>query len=267
MASLVDDIARIEATSYEGVGVEKVYLHEGADVTPRRLAARQQRAGGAQVHAAEHHPAAGAALRRDRRADHPAQPRRATRCPIPRSTISGRTSSARRSRWCTAPRCRIRTAASRASSWPTSTSRRCRRAACRPPDVSDALQTQNVILPAGDVKIGSKDYTRGDEQQPRRHRARSTPSPSSRSTARTVFMRDVAHVHDGFQVQTNSVSVERHARRADDDPQDRRRLDAGGDRRHPRGAAGNPRTCCPRACASSRSSISRSSSRRRSTAC
>jgi hypothetical protein len=32
LASLVDDIARIEATSYEGVGVEKVYLHEGADV-------------------------------------------------------------------------------------------------------------------------------------------------------------------------------------------------------------------------------------------
>ena len=25
---------------------------------------------------------------------------------------------------------------------------------------------------------------------------------------RTVFMRDVAHVHDGFQVQTNSVSVD-----------------------------------------------------------
>src|ERR1700745_3449364 len=33
MASLVDDISRIEATSYEGVGVEKVYLHQGADVT------------------------------------------------------------------------------------------------------------------------------------------------------------------------------------------------------------------------------------------
>src|SRR5580704_159871 len=33
MASLVDDISRIEATSYNGVGVEKVYLHEGADVT------------------------------------------------------------------------------------------------------------------------------------------------------------------------------------------------------------------------------------------
>ena len=33
MASLVDDVSRIEATSYQGVGVEKVYLHEGADVT------------------------------------------------------------------------------------------------------------------------------------------------------------------------------------------------------------------------------------------
>src|ERR1700691_1959905 len=33
MASLVDDISRIEATSYDGVGVEKVYLHEGADVS------------------------------------------------------------------------------------------------------------------------------------------------------------------------------------------------------------------------------------------
>src|ERR1700691_575123 len=33
MASLVDDISRIEATSYQSVGVEKVYLHEGADVS------------------------------------------------------------------------------------------------------------------------------------------------------------------------------------------------------------------------------------------
>src|SRR6202161_3339913 len=33
MASLVDDISRIEANSYDGVGVEKVFLHEGADVT------------------------------------------------------------------------------------------------------------------------------------------------------------------------------------------------------------------------------------------
>src|ERR1700680_3483963 len=33
LACLVDDISKIEATSYYGVGVLKVYLHEGADVT------------------------------------------------------------------------------------------------------------------------------------------------------------------------------------------------------------------------------------------
>src|ERR1041384_2110095 len=33
MASLVDDIERIDAASYTGVGVIKVYLHEGADVS------------------------------------------------------------------------------------------------------------------------------------------------------------------------------------------------------------------------------------------
>jgi len=33
LASLVDDIQTIEATAYEGVGVEKIYLHEGADVS------------------------------------------------------------------------------------------------------------------------------------------------------------------------------------------------------------------------------------------
>src|SRR6202023_2049834 len=33
LASLVDNISRIEAVSYQGVGVEKIYLHEGADVT------------------------------------------------------------------------------------------------------------------------------------------------------------------------------------------------------------------------------------------
>src|SRR5947209_18249983 len=33
MASLVDDVQRIEANSYAGVGVIKVYLNEGADVS------------------------------------------------------------------------------------------------------------------------------------------------------------------------------------------------------------------------------------------
>ena len=76
-----------------------------------------------------------------------------------------------------------------------------------PADVSDALQHQNVILPAGDVKMGTQGLHRDDEQQPRRHRRRSTIFPIKEVDGKTVFMRDVAHVHDGYQVQTNSVSV------------------------------------------------------------
>ena len=39
LASLVDDISRIEATATTASASIKVYLHEGADVTPRHLAA------------------------------------------------------------------------------------------------------------------------------------------------------------------------------------------------------------------------------------
>ena len=62
MASLVDDISRIEANSYDGVGVEKVYLHEGAERHPRYFPTRKQCAGSAQIYAARHYAAPGSAL-------------------------------------------------------------------------------------------------------------------------------------------------------------------------------------------------------------
>ncbi len=266
LASLVDDISRIEAVSYQGVGVEKVYLHEGADVTRADLAARQQRAGGAQVHAAQHHAAAGAALWGHRRADHPAQPVEQIACPTPSSTISARTSSARRSRSCTAPRFPIRTAASRASSWPIWIRARCRRADLSPSDVSNALQHQNVILPAGDVKIGDKDYTLAMNNSPDVIETINS-FPIKQVGGRTVFMRDVAHVHDGFQVQTNSVSVNGTPGRAHGDPQDRRRVDAGRDRRGARGDEAHRERAAQGRDRSSLCSINPCSSRRRSTAC
>ncbi len=76
-----------------------------------------------------------------------------------------------------------------------------------PADVSDALQEQNVILPSGDVKIGSKDYTLVMNNSPNLIDTINS-FPIKEVDGRTVFMRDVAHVHDGFQVQTNSVSVD-----------------------------------------------------------
>jgi multidrug efflux pump subunit AcrB len=73
-------------------------------------------------------------------------------------------------------------------------------------DVSNALQRQNVILPAGDVKIGDKDYTLAMNNSPDVIESINS-FPIKQIAGRMVFMRDVAHVHDGFQVQTNSVSV------------------------------------------------------------
>ena len=75
-----------------------------------------------------------------------------------------------------------------------------------PSDVSEALQHQNVILPAGDVKIGPKDYTLTMNSSPDLIEEIDS-FPIKTSGRKTVFIRDVAHVHDGFQVQTNSVSV------------------------------------------------------------
>src|ERR1700693_4804086 len=74
-------------------------------------------------------------------------------------------------------------------------------------DVSTALQRQNVILPAGDVKIGDKDYALTMNNSPDVIDSINA-FPIKQVDGRTVFMRDIAHVHDGFQVQTNSVTVD-----------------------------------------------------------
>jgi multidrug efflux pump subunit AcrB len=206
MASLVDDISRIEATSYEGVGVEKVYLHEGADVT-RAVA---QLASSALVvlkymppnitpplvirYGATDVPIIQLGLSSNSLPDtklndlgqniirpalavvHGAQ------VPYPyggkpRVIMADLDNSALQARGLT------------------------------PADVSEALQTQNVILPAGDVKIGKFDYLVAMNNSPDVIEAINS-FPIKWIDGREVFMRDVAHVHDGFQVQTNSVSVD-----------------------------------------------------------
>src|SRR5438309_1860173 len=74
-------------------------------------------------------------------------------------------------------------------------------------DVSSALAAQNVILPAGTAKMGTIEYN---------IRTNSSPDvietlndlPVKQVGGATVYMRDVAEVHDGFQVQTNQVHVD-----------------------------------------------------------
>ena len=57
------------------------------------------------------------------------------------------------------------------------------------------------------MKIGSKDYTVAMNNSPDVIDSINA-FPVAQVGGKTVFMRDIAHVHDGFQVQTNSVSVD-----------------------------------------------------------
>jgi multidrug efflux pump subunit AcrB len=74
-----------------------------------------------------------------------------------------------------------------------------------PAEVSEALSNQNVILPSGDVKIGRKDYAVAMNNSPDAITAINS-FPIKTIGGKTIFVRDVAHVHDGYQVQTNSVT-------------------------------------------------------------
>ncbi|HEX8523072.1 MAG TPA: efflux RND transporter permease subunit, partial [Tepidisphaeraceae bacterium] len=73
-----------------------------------------------------------------------------------------------------------------------------------PADVSQAINNQNLILPAGTAKIGAQEY---------QVRLNSSPTvatelnqlPIKTVNGTTVYIRDIAHVRDGYQVQTNAV--------------------------------------------------------------
>src|SRR6266568_1446403 len=77
-----------------------------------------------------------------------------------------------------------------------------------PTDVSNAINVQNVILPAGTQKIGDREYN---------VRLNSSPEvlqvlndlPIKQVNGAMVYIRDVAQVRDGFAVQTNIVAQNR----------------------------------------------------------
>jgi len=206
MASLVDDIARIEATSYEGVGVEKVYLHEGADVT-RAIA---QLASSALVVLKYMPPNITPPLViRYGATDVPIIQLSLASNSLPDTALNDLGQNIIRPALAVVhgaevpypyggkPRVIMADLDQQALQARGLTAQ----------DVSNALLTQNVILPAGDVKIGSIDYLVAMNNSPDVIEAINS-FPIKQVGDRAVFMRDVAHVHDGFQVQTNSVSVD-----------------------------------------------------------
>jgi multidrug efflux pump subunit AcrB len=205
LASLVDDISRIEANAYEGVGVVKVYLHEGADVSR----AVSQLGSSALVvlkymppnitpplilrYGATDVPIIQISMASTTRSDTSLNDLgqniirpdlavvRGAQVPYPyggkpRVIMADLKQDALQARGLTAS------------------------------DVTDALLRQNVILPSGDVKIGSKDYTVAMNNSPNVIETMNA-FPLKQINGKTVFLGDVAYVHDGYQVQTNSVSV------------------------------------------------------------
>lgn len=76
-----------------------------------------------------------------------------------------------------------------------------------PGDVSAALDAQNVILPAGTAKMGPTEYI---------IRTNSSPDvfehlndvPVKQNGPASVYLNDVAQVHDGFAIQTSMVHVD-----------------------------------------------------------
>jgi multidrug efflux pump subunit AcrB len=73
-----------------------------------------------------------------------------------------------------------------------------------PADVNTALSNQNLILPAGDVKIGEKDYQVRINSSPRILNQMNA-LPIKVVNGGTVYLRDVAQVRDGYAVQTSIV--------------------------------------------------------------
>ena len=73
-----------------------------------------------------------------------------------------------------------------------------------PVDISNALSAQNLILPAGDAKIGDKDYQVRLNSSPR-VLSEMNRLPIKVLNGATVYLGDVAQVRDGYSVQQNIV--------------------------------------------------------------
>ena len=71
-------------------------------------------------------------------------------------------------------------------------------------DVAAAVNMQNLSLPTGTAKMGEREYTVSMNSSPDAIGALNDV-PIRSAFGKTVFLRDVAHVHDGFAVQTNIV--------------------------------------------------------------
>jgi multidrug efflux pump subunit AcrB len=76
-----------------------------------------------------------------------------------------------------------------------------------PSDVSNALNAQNVILPAGTAKMGPTEYVVRTNASPDVFQ-QLNDIPVRQDGPATVYLNDVAQVRDGFAIQTSMVHVD-----------------------------------------------------------
>src|SRR5271168_2393924 len=76
-----------------------------------------------------------------------------------------------------------------------------------PLDVVNAISAQNIILPAGDVKMGGTDYQVETNSAPTNLAALNN-LPVKTQNGATIYVHDVGNVRDGYPPQTNIVRVD-----------------------------------------------------------
>src|SRR6185312_3511856 len=204
MASLVDDIERIEANSYNGVGVIKVFLHEGADVS--RAITQLSSCAQTVLKSMPRNITPPLILRYG-----------ATDVPIIQLSLSSRYLPDQRMTDFGQQVLRPNLAEVHGAQVPYPYGGKPRvimvdldmpalqSRGLTPTDVVNALGNQNLQAPSGDVKIGDNDYAVPLNNSTQTV-AELNDFPVQQIGRKTVFLRDVAHVRDGYTVQTNSVS-------------------------------------------------------------
>ena len=75
-----------------------------------------------------------------------------------------------------------------------------------PSDVVNAISAQNLILPSGTAKIGTFEYEIDTNSAPKTIQGLND-LPVKAVNGATIYIRDVAHVRDGYPPQTNIVRV------------------------------------------------------------
>jgi CzcA family heavy metal efflux pump len=78
-----------------------------------------------------------------------------------------------------------------------------------PQDIVNMVNAQNITLPTGTAKIGAREYNVGLNGTPLTIQ-QLNEIPVKTVGSATIHLGDVAHVHDGFAVQTNIVDQDGH---------------------------------------------------------